>query len=165
MRYAILTGAMLAAVPAACEGAPSGPESVAPLVNRSAADCTNVRGAIDAAFVSASDIEGTIFDETLGTGNASATVTELTAAGDGALHVRLEHEYAWQFEGGDGSILTEDQGVLSPIDPPLYRFNNRLEVVGGTGQLAGASGAIRAHGAVDLGSGQIDLAYHGRVCT
>lgn len=165
MRHATLAGMLLVATLAACEGAPTGSEAPSPLLSRSAADCTNVRGVIDAAFVSGSDIEGTIIDEALGEGDAFATVTSISEAGQGALHVTLEHEYVWQFAAGDGSILTEDEGVLSPVDPPLYRFNNRLEVTGGTGELAGATGMIRAYGTVDFGSGQIDLRYHGRVCT
>jgi hypothetical protein len=52
--------------------------------------------------------------------------------------------------------------VLSPVEPPLYRFNNRLEVVGGTDGSANASGFIRAHGTVVIG-GDIALQYQGRV--
>lgn len=164
MRYAILAGAVLGAALVGCGETPSGLEPEAALFARSAADCVNVRGVIiDAEFVSATEIEGTIVDQTLGAGDAFATVTELIPAGAGALHVRLEHRYEWP----TGEVLlTEDQGILSPIDPPLYRFNNRLEVVGGEGPFDGAHGAVNAHGTavVELG-GAIDLEYHGRICT
>ena len=61
-------------------------------------------------------------------------------------------------------MRTSDEGVLAPIDVPLYRFNNRLTVVGGSGIYANATGMLIAHGTVNLATGAIELRYQGRVC-
>jgi hypothetical protein len=151
---------------AACEApAPTLPtaESGPPALNLSSASCGNVSGTVTAAFVQGQDwqIEGTLFDDTGAVlGDAFAWIDDLEPRGDGAIGIRMRHRY----EIGGGAFETMDQGVLSPIAPPEYWFNNRLEVVGGEGDLEGARGMIRSHGTVDLGSGDIFLAYHGRLC-
>jgi len=166
MRYpAAVLGALVIAL-SACDGpAPTEvtAEALSPLLSRSAASCGNVAGTVTAAFVQGEDqdIQGTLFDgEGNAIGDAYAWIDELKPRGNGAISVSMRHRYVI-----DGSALdTEDRGVLSPMDPPVYWFNNRLEVVGGTGIFSDASGMIRSHGTVNMGSGAIELAYHGRIC-
>jgi hypothetical protein len=158
---AVITSATLVAV-AALAGCDSGtatsPRADASVKGGQAASCQNIHGTIAVAFVSPTEIEGTIAGSVQGL--AFATIDQITPSGNGALHVLLRHRYAVQ--GGD--VLTSDVGVLAPIDPPLYRFNNRLSVVGGTGVFASATGRIHGHGTVNFATGAIDLRYHGRVC-
>ncbi|HUF30018.1 MAG TPA: hypothetical protein VMM77_05070 [Gemmatimonadaceae bacterium] len=143
-----------------------------PQLARSAAACQNISGTVDARFLSdaersalpayaaGADIAGTLFDRT-GTplGEAYAWIDDLRQAGGGSIHLAMRHRYVI-----GGSLLdTDDRGVLAPVSSPLYRFNNRLEIVGGTGAYAVATGFISAHGTVVLG-GAIELQYHGRLC-
>jgi hypothetical protein len=107
------------------------------------------------------DRHGTLLDDDgVVVGEAFAWIDGLEPRGEGAIRTQMRHRYVI-----DGSALdTEDQGVLSPMDPPTYWFNNRLEVVGGTGAFSDAGGMIRSHGTVDLAGGAIQLAYQGRIC-
>ncbi len=166
MRYLAVPPTLLLLVLAACEGPGPLAPPMAPhdaLLSRSAGDCTNLSGSVSARFVEEEDwdIEGDVFDdEGLRIGGALAWIDELTAQGNGGFGVRMRHRYLI-----DGSALdTEDAGVLSPTAPPVYGFNNRLEVVGGTHAFDGATGFIRSHGEVDFGTGRIELRYHGRIC-
>lgn len=166
MRYVAMMFGALPLLLAACEApAPTGLEAdgAGALLNRSALSCDNLAGSIEASFVSgeAWDIEAELFDAGgAGIGHGFAWIDALEPRGDGAIHVEMRHRYVI----GGSDLFTADLGVLSPIAPPLFSFNNRLEVTGGTGDFAGATGMLRAHGTVDLGSGEILLAYHGRVC-
>lgn len=171
MRYLAGAVAVIGLALSACEvPAPTGieAEEATALLSRAAPSCGNLKGSIEASFVSgeAWDIEAQLFDlagNSVGHGFAWIDALEPHgegAPGEGAIHADLRHHYVI----GGSDLYTEDRGVLSPIAPPLFAFNNRLEVTGGTGAFDGATGMLRAHGTVDLGSGEIHLSYHGRVC-
>jgi hypothetical protein len=159
VRVQIILAGLIASAVSACDYSPATSSSPAASLraNDQAPSCQSVRGTVDAAFVSGNQIEGTIAGSVEGA--AFATVESLTQSGGGAYHVVLRHRYAT----AGGEVHTTDEGVLTPIDPPLFQFNNRLTVVGGTGAFANATGTINAHGSVILG-GAIELRYHGRVC-
>jgi len=56
--------------------------------------------------------------------------------------------------------------VAAPINPPAeYSINNQVDITGGTGRLAGASGFLRTHGTVNLQTGVVSVDYHGRIST
>lgn len=166
MRYVSAVISILVVGLAACDGPTATEVPLEPgqvLLNRSAESCDNIRGTVTASFVEGQDwdIQGTLFDENhVAIGDAFAWLDDFEPRANGAIAVSMRHRYVI-----DGSELdTEDRGVLSPRGPPVYWFNNRLEVVGGTEAFADAQGIIRSHGTVDLASGAIQLAYHGRVC-
>jgi hypothetical protein len=158
----------------ACSGdsPTSVPDVQEPQFNRAATSCQNLRGTVEARFLTPAEQEllpgtaagavigGVLFDdEGQAIGEAYAWIDGLEPRGDGALHILMRHRYVI-----GGSILdTEDRGILAPISPPMYRFNNRLEVTGGTGAFTAASGFISAHGTVVIG-GEIELRYQARVC-
>jgi hypothetical protein len=166
MRYLALPPILAIAIAAGCDAsAPTGvPLPGEASANRSAATCGNVAGTVTASFVDHidHDVEGTLYDgngEPIGT--ALAWIDNLEPRGDGAIGIEMRHRYLI-----DGSALdTQDRGVLTPMAPPVYRFNNSLEVVGGDGVFESGSGFIRSRGTVDFGTGSIQLDYHGRVCT
>ncbi len=54
-----------------------------------------------------------------------------------------------------GAFSTHDTGLITPHG----RVNSTLTI------FEGGSGAISAHGAVDLATGLLEIRYHGRVCT
>jgi hypothetical protein len=138
--------------------------------------CFNVRGPVEAAFVGSSDmlhpvdgdvamIEGQTSGDVVS--DAYAWVDFLShPPGDpswrGAIQIRMRHLYvapdlSW-------SVWTQDDGVLAPVEPGVYRFDNRLTVADGSGAFAGATGWLRSHGTVDFASNTIVLDYHGRLC-
>jgi hypothetical protein len=124
---------------------------------RSAARCENVRGAIEGDFTAP---EGFTMQ---GLGSAVVTVLELDIKGrkgQGTIHSVTLH----QISTPRGTIMTTDEGVLAPIDPPLYRLNHRWTITGATGDLDGASGFLHPHALINLGTGDIEGFYHGRIC-
>ena len=159
MRPATILSAVIVSAVSACDDGTATSSSPAASLRsrRQAQSCQSISGTVDAAFVSSNEIRGTIAGSVQG--DAFATVDELTQRGAGAYHVLLRHRYVT----ADGEVRTTDEGVLTPVNPPLFQFNNRLTVTGGTGVFATATGTIHAHGAVTLG-GAIELRYHGRVC-
>jgi hypothetical protein len=135
--------------------------------------CSNIAGSVTARFLSEAEREavaaiapgavigGTLFDDQGNAiGDAYAWIDDLLPRGAGAFHIAMRHRYVL----GDSSFDTSDEGTLAPIDLPLFHFNNRLAITGGTGALAAASGLVRASGTVELG-GDIMLRYHGRICS
>lgn len=137
-----------------------GLSNTAPAV-QSQTGCQNVRGTVEADITGTSGacpvatIEGQVFDET-GTliGSTSACITNFEQLGNGAIHADLSHEYSI----GPLNFSTDDQGVLTEIAPDLFRFENSLTIVDG------ATGFLRAHGTVNLDSGEINLTFNGRIC-
>jgi hypothetical protein len=133
------------------------PEPAA-LSARSAANCQNVQGAIEGNFA----VPGGFTLQGLGT--AEVTVVGLDAKGargQGAIHSVVLH----RITTAGGTIMTSDEGVLAPVDPPLYRLNHRWTITGGTGDFEGASGFLRPHALINLATGEIGGSFHGRICT
>ena len=97
-----------------------------------------------------------------GGGTFVACVTNIFTNGDGTIVFDLEHTY--ETAAGD-KFFTTDRVIAAPVDPPTYRINNRVDVVGGTGALANAFGFFRTHGTVNLSSGVVSVDYRGRICT
>lgn len=124
---------------------------------RSAANCENVRGAIEGNFAGP---DGFALQ---GLGMAVVSVVALDVKGakaQGAIHSVVMHRISTP----RGTIVTSDEGVLAPIDPPFYRLNHRWTISGGTGDFEGASGFLHPHARINLASGEIEGFFHGRVC-
>ena len=95
-------------------------------------------------------------------GSFVACITNMQQRGDGALVFDLAHTYT--FTDGD-TFTTTDHIIAGPINPPVYRINNRANITGGTGLYEDAFGFIRDHGTVDLQAGVVSVDYEGRLCT
>ena len=95
-------------------------------------------------------------------GTFIACETGLQQEGSGALKLGLAHTYTTN--GGD-SFTTSDDIVLSPIDPPVYRVNNRAIVTGGSGVYQDAFGRIEDHGTFNFQTGMVSVDYDGQICT
>ena len=95
-------------------------------------------------------------------GSFVACATGLEQEGNGAQKLQLVHTYTTN--GGD-TFTTSDNIVLSPIDPPVYRVNNRAIVTGGTGIYQDAFGRIEDHGTFNFQTGVVSVDYHGQICT
>jgi hypothetical protein len=128
---------------------------------RATSDCENVRGTVKARIgVSIPDcsegtIIGDVFDET-GTQIGTTTACIITAERKGkrATQVQLTHTYSI----GNLNFTTVDEGVLTLIQPDLYRFENNLTIVDG------ASGFLHAQGTVDLVNSELNLQFSGQIC-
>jgi hypothetical protein len=118
-------------------------------------------------------VEGTIIERITGPNTAAGKIT-----GDVSGDVSIVITAMQQLPGGEvrfqaqctmvtskGTLMTNDNAALSPIDAPLYRVNNRLDVSGGTGDYTGASGNLHTHGTVNfVPGGLVDLHYRGELC-
>src|SRR4030095_5124408 len=128
---------------------------------RSSSNCENVRGSVRAQITGNSaacpvaTIAGQVFDgtDTL-IGETTACITNFEQSGNGSIHADLTHSYTI----GNLSFSTIDQGVLTLVATDVYHFENRLTIV------EGASGFLRARGSVNISTGEIELAYNGRIC-
>jgi hypothetical protein len=124
---------------------------------RSVANCENVRGTIEGSFA----VPGGFTLQGLGT--AVVTVVGFDARGAkgrGAIHSVVMHRINTPW----GTILTSDEGVLAPIDPPLYRLNHRWTITGGTGDFDGTHGFLHPHALINLATGSIEGFFHARIC-
>jgi hypothetical protein len=129
---------------------------------RAAADCQPTSGTTVAIIGTPSPscpvatVAGDVFDDDDNLiGTTTACLSSVTPSGNGALHVMLGHT----FNLGTLVFTTEDQLVLAPIAPPLYRVNNSLTIV------SGASGFLRTHGTVNFATGEVNLRFNGLICT
>src|SRR6266550_484698 len=127
-------------------------------------DPTQATLSIDAAVVqtpAAQNIAGHIDGQIIGP--SAACGGGLTEVGTGSLRFELAHTYT---TGSGDTFTTTDRVVAAPTNPPAeYLINNQVDVTGGTGQFAGASGFLRTHGTVNLQTGVVSVDYHGRIST
>jgi hypothetical protein len=129
--------------------------------------CTNVSGVIEGQIIGPTAQCGgglTEIGTFTGTGDGTfvACITPVRTNGKGTLFLSLTHTYTTL--SGD-TFTTTDTVVAAPVQPPVYRINNRVNVTGGTGALADAFGFFRTHGTVNLQTGVLSLTYRGRLCT
>jgi len=133
-------------------------------------DCYEVRGIVVAYLVAPvascpagtiSGVSGDVFDASTNLiGTTTACLITLEQQGNGAFHGTLTHNFIFTAGELQGTTVnTEDNAVLTPVDPPLlFRVNNRLEIT------TGGSGFLRTHGIVNFGTGEVTLRYNGRIC-
>jgi hypothetical protein len=95
-------------------------------------------------------------------GTFVACVTSLQQEGEGAFKLQLAHTYTTN--SGD-TFTTSDSIVLSPINPPIYRVDNRAHITGGTGVFQDASGFILDEGTFNFQTGMLSVDFHGQICT
>jgi hypothetical protein len=123
----------------------------------SGANCENVRGTLAG---NAFEIWGLSFEGDLSGPGTLLAEPHLDPRGSGAIHLATMHGIAT----ADGLITTTDQGVLAPVDPPVYRLINRYTISGGTESYEDATGFVRVNALVNVITGETEGEYHGRVC-
>lgn len=118
------------------------------------------------------DVNGTSFvNETLGTatgdlkGGLGVYVLTLQQGPNGTLMFHNHHH--WVTEAGDTILLADADAIAYPVPgtPGLFAgvYPKGVDIIGGTGRFAGASGNIASWGAVDQNTGQIVLRYQGTI--
>jgi hypothetical protein len=119
------------------------------------------------------DVNGRILESVTGPNTAAGEVT-----GDISGDVNIVITSLAQDENGvvrfqgictmttpQGTIVTHDNAVLTPIKAPFYRVNTHLAVAEGTGMYAGIAGALETHGTVNfVPGGPVRLHYKGQLC-
>ena len=108
-----------------------------------------------------SGVSGDVFDASNNLiGTTTACLITLEQQGNGASHGTLTHNFTFTAGELQGiTINTEDNAVLTPVDPPLlFRVNNRLEIT------SGGRGFLRTHGLVNFGTGEVMTRNNGRIC-
>jgi len=99
----------------------------------------------------------------LGGGTFIACITLIEQQGNGSLRFELTHTYT---TGSGDTFTTTDRVVAAPTNRPAeFLINNQVDITGGTGGLAGASGFLRTHGTVNLLTGVVSVDYHGQIRT
>ncbi len=127
-------------------------------------DCEHVSGAfVFTRFQFTSQTtavgEGTVQGDL--SGGFSAEYFDIAQRGNGVIQMRAHHTIARTI----GTIRTSDEILLLPDqDPTLARPNSQLEVIGGTGRYAGATGLLQTHGQLNLATLAGSLQYKGQVC-
>jgi len=128
----------------------------------------NIAGHVDGQIIGPSPACGGGLTEVgtftgLGGGTFIACITAMAQQGNGSLRFELTHTYTTS--SGD-TFTTTDRVVAAPTNRPAeYLINNQVDITGGTGQLAGASGFLRTHGMVNLQTGVVSVDYHGQIST
>jgi len=124
--------------------------------------CHEVSGTISANLTSGSTAQGTVTGGLKGSVTASFTTTPQS---NGNIALSLHHVFVT--ESGD-ALTTQDNGMLVsvPDSPGVYRMTVQYTITGGSGQFAGATGALTNHGEAVLNSSppQLTLRYAGHVC-
>ncbi len=182
MRHPLLLIAPLALLLAACDVA--GPVSTAAVeAEARGPSCINVRHSGDAqlgfpVFIPIDPIEPLVGAGGLPTptaigpyqGMMSSILTSEQQAGNGAVHYTLVH-YFEEHGTGDG-FWTEDRAVCAPVgtDPFTCLVNTNMNVVGGRGKFAAASGRLHNRGLITITDpegnpfGTLAVNLSGRVC-
>ena len=133
-------------------------------------DCQHISGHIAGQIIGPSSLcDGALteigtFTDSGGNilGTFVACVTSQQQEGNGAIKLQAYHTYTTN--SGD-TFTTSDSIVLSPIDPPIYRVDNRALITGGTGVFQDAFGFILDKGTFDTQTGVVSVDFHGQICT
>jgi hypothetical protein len=78
----------------------------------------------------------------------------------------LHNHHHWVTEAGDTIFLADADAIVYPSGASgLFAaiYPNGVDIIGGTGRFAGASGKIAAWGAVNLNTNQLVLRYQGTI--
>jgi hypothetical protein len=112
------------------------------------------------------------FSETLGTatgdlsGGLGVSVLSVTPGSGGGPSIYTVHHH-WVTTTGDTLLFKDAElsafptGVTGVV---LAEYLNGVELMGGTGRYANATGTLAAFGAVDLNQLQLTLRYSGKIC-
>lgn len=125
--------------------------------------CVQVGGAISTNFLDPTTTFGTATGDLKGA--VGVTVLSLTHNPDGSLTFLDQHH--WVTESGDTINLNPAPatGFPTPV-PGLYAasYLQGVNITGGTGRFAEASGKLAIWGAVDIQNNEVVLRYEGKVC-
>jgi len=132
------------------------------LFAQNGANCQQAGGAILTNFLDPSTTLGSATGDFKG----GIAVTVLTAAPGPNGSTVFHNQHRWVTESGDTIALAEADATASPAQAGAVSaivYVKGVQVTGGTGRFAGASGSLAIFGAIN-GEGQLVLRYQGQVC-
>jgi len=130
--------------------------------------CAKVGGGITTNFIAQDQTAGTATGDFEGA--VGVKVLSVIGQFGNGKPVILTVQHFWVTETGDTLLLEVAEATgypcPSPSLPGLYTavYEKPVKILGGTGKFQGATGEIKAWGAVDLGAGQLTLRYSGTLC-
>lgn len=133
------------------------------LMAEDGARCKDVGGAVSTNFIDQTTTLGTATGD-LG-GGLGVDVLSVASGANGSTVFHNHHR--WVTQSGDTISFADADATAYPTPiPGLYAasYNRGIQITGGTGRFAGASGTLAVFGAVNLSQGQIVLRYTGQVC-
>jgi len=124
--------------------------------------CKQVGGAILTNFIGPTTTLGTATGDLRG--GLGVNVLNVTPGPNGSAVFHNHHQ--WVTESGDTIFFADADARAYPTPAGVFgtAYTNGVQITGGTGRFAGASGKLAIYGAVDLTQGQIILRYSGQVC-
>ena len=129
--------------------------------------CREVSGGIVTDFLS----PPAVGSSTLGTatgdlrGGLGVVILGITNGQNGSTVFHVQHH--WVTETGDTIFLADAYATAYPTSVSglfAAKYIDGVNITGGTGRFAGATGNIASWGAVDLSQGQVVLRYQGTIC-
>ena len=132
------------------------------------ANCHHVGGSILTNFLDQSHTLGSATGDLRG-GLGVNILAPPSAGPNGSLVFHNHHQ--WVTESGETILFADADATafpaMSPAAPALLAVSylDGVNLTGGTGRYAGASGKLAIFGAVDLNKQQLILRYEGQVCT
>ena len=137
--------------------------SIPCLCAQSDIQCDRVGGAILTNFLNQTTTLGVATGDLAG--GLGVDVLGVTSGPNGATVFHNHHR--WVTQAGDTIAFADADATAFPTPVNglfAASYPNGVQIIGGTGRFANASGKLTLIGAVDLGQGQIVFRYSGQVC-
>ncbi|MDE3167182.1 MAG: hypothetical protein KGN36_15370 [Acidobacteriota bacterium] len=133
------------------------------LMAQNGVQCQTVGGAIATNFIDQTSTLGTATGDLAG--GLGVNVLGVAAGPNGSTVFHNHHR--WVTQAGETIALADADATAFPAPAGglfAASYLNGVQITGGTGRFANASGTLTIFGAVDLDHGQIVLRYSGQVC-
>ena len=130
--------------------------------------CTQVSGAFYTNFIAPDQTAGVATGDLKGALGVKVLAVSGTVGNGKPVILTVQH--FWVTETGDTLLLEQAQVAAypstSPNQPLLYSaaYEKGIKIIGGTGKFDGATGLLKAWGAVDLGAGEVAGRYRAEIC-
>jgi hypothetical protein len=137
--------------------------SIPCLFAQSGVQCDTLGGTILTNFVNQTSTLGVATGDLAG--GLGVDVLGVTSGPNGATVFHNHHR--WVTQAGDTIAFADADATAFPTPVNglfAASYQSGLQITGGTGRFANASGKLALLGAVDLGQGQIVFRYSGQVC-
>jgi len=125
--------------------------------------CKSIGGTVmtDLAVVDPSTTLGTVTGDLKG--SVAAKILSISEGSSGSVLFHVQHHFVT--DSGDIILTAPATATTTAVAPGLYAIlNYPVQITGGTGGYAGATGEFNNIGAADLNTGRTIFRYSGKVC-
>lgn len=96
-------------------------------------------------------------------GSVAATILNVSEGSNGTVTFTVQHHFVT--DSGDIIVTNQATAITTAVAPGLYAvLSYPVQITGGTGKFAGATGEFDNIGAADLNTGRTVFRYSGHVC-